>query len=51
MTSCAILLHNFVSVYLDGLCVYNRTMEEHMQNLRLVLQRLEWEGLKLRLKK
>jgi hypothetical protein len=37
-------------MYLDDVCTYNRTGEEHMEHTRLVLQRLE-EGLELRLSK
>jgi hypothetical protein len=44
-------LHKFVHVYLDDVFVYNRTLEEHMEHLRLLLQRFKEEGLKLRLKK
>jgi hypothetical protein len=46
-------LHKFVTVYLKDVCVLSRTMEEHMEHLRLVLvlQRFKEEGLKLRLKK
>jgi hypothetical protein len=44
-------LHKFVTVYLDDVCIYNRTLEEHLEHLRLVLQRFKQEGLKLRLKK
>jgi hypothetical protein len=44
-------LHKFVTVYLDDVCIYNRTLEEHPEHLRLALQRLTEEGLKLRLKK
>jgi hypothetical protein len=45
-------LHKFVNVYLDDVCVYNRTLEEHLEHLRLVLQRFnKEEGLKLRLNK
>jgi hypothetical protein len=43
-------LHKFVIVYLDDVCVYNRTMEEHLEHLRLVLQRFKEEDLSLRLK-
>jgi hypothetical protein len=44
-------LHKFVIVYLDNVCIYNRILEEHVEHLRLVLQRLKEEGFKLRLKK
>jgi hypothetical protein len=44
-------LHKFVIVYLDDVFIYSRTMEEHLEHLRLVLQRFKEEGLKLRLKK
>jgi hypothetical protein len=44
-------LHKFVTVYLDDVCIYSRTLEEHLVHLRLVLQRFKEEGLKLRLKK
>jgi hypothetical protein len=44
-------LHKFVTVHLDDVCIYSRTLEEHMEHLRLVLQRFKEEGLKLRLKK
>jgi hypothetical protein len=44
-------LYKFVNVYLDDVCVYNRTLDEHMEHLGLVLQRFEDEGLESRLKK
>jgi hypothetical protein len=46
-----VFLHKFVTVYLDDVCIYNRTLIEHMEHLRLVLQRFKEESLKLRLKK
>jgi hypothetical protein len=44
-------LHKFASVYLDDVCVFNRTLDEHLEHLRLVLQRFKEEGFNLRLKK
>jgi hypothetical protein len=44
-------LHKFVIVYLDDVYGSSRTLEEHLEHLRLVLQRFKEEGLKLRLKK
>jgi hypothetical protein len=44
-------LHNYITVYLDDVCVFSRTLEEHMEHMRLVLQRFKEEGLKLRLNK
>jgi hypothetical protein len=44
-------LHKFVTVYLDDVCIFSRTMEEHLEHLRLGLQPFKEEGLKLRLNK
>jgi hypothetical protein len=44
-------LNKFVTVYPSDVCVYSRTPREHMEHLRLALQRLKEEGLNLRLKK
>jgi hypothetical protein len=44
-------LHRLVTIYLDDVCIYNRTQDEDMEHMRLVLQRFKKEGLKLRLKK
>jgi hypothetical protein len=44
-------LYKFVIVYLDDVCIYSLTLEEHMKHLRLVLHCFKKEGLKLRLKK
>jgi hypothetical protein len=40
----------FDTIYLGDACMYNRTIEEHIRHLRLVLQRFKEEGLHLRLK-
>jgi hypothetical protein len=44
-------LPKFVTVFRVGVCIYIRTLEEHLEHLRLVLQRFKEEDLKLRLKK
>jgi hypothetical protein len=41
-------LHKFAIVYLDDVCIYSRTPDEHLSHLRLVLQRFKGVGLKLR---
>jgi hypothetical protein len=40
------ILHKFVIVYLDDVCVYSHSLDEHLEHLRLVLQRLNEEGFK-----
>jgi hypothetical protein len=32
-------LHKFVTVYLGYACIYSRALEEHIEHMRLVLQR------------
>jgi hypothetical protein len=44
-------LHKFISVYLDDVCALIRTLKEHLEYVRLVLQRFKEEGLNLCLKK
>jgi hypothetical protein len=38
-------LDRFVPVYLDDICIYSRTLEEYLEHLSLVLQRLKEEVL------
>jgi hypothetical protein len=44
-------LRKLVNVYLDDVYAYSRTLDEHLEHLRLMLQRFKEEGLKLRLEK
>ena len=41
----------FVSVYLDDVLVFSKTLEDHLDHLRIVIQRLVEAGLKLKLAK
>ena len=44
-------LHKFVVVYLDDICIYSRTEEEHRQHVRMVLEQLAKFKLKGKLSK
>ena len=39
---------DFVSVYLDDILIFSRSLEEHLQHLQMVIQRLVDVGLKLK---
>jgi hypothetical protein len=45
------ILHKFVTVFLDDVCIYIRTLGEHLEHRRLVLQRFKEEDVKLHLNK
>ena len=38
-------------IYLDDVIVYSKSFEKHLENLRLVFDRLKYEGLKLKARK
>jgi hypothetical protein len=49
MTFYATCFIKFVTIYLDDVCIYSRTTDEHLEHMRVVLQRFKEGGLKLRL--
>ena len=42
---------NFVSVYIDDILIFSKSMEEHLHHISLVLDHLHSAGLKLKLSK
>ena len=38
----------YVSVYLDGILVFSRTLEDHLSHLKAVILRIDEVGLKLK---
>ncbi len=44
-------INNFVIVYLDDICIYSETLEQHIEHLRLVLQKLREHQLFIKLPK
>ena len=40
---------DFVSVYIDDILIFSETLEDHLQHLECVIERLEVAGLKLKL--
>ena len=44
-------LNEFVVVYIDDICIYSQSLEEHAQHLATVLERMSAEGWRLNLAK
>ena len=45
------LIYKFVLIYIDDFIIYSRSFEEHLEHVRVVLERLATAGLKVKLKK
>ena len=43
--------HNFAIPYLDDLLIFSKTFEEHLNHIKLVLQRLKKNGIKIKTSK
>lgn len=46
-----LIARNIVQVYLDDILVMSRNVDEHLEHLRLVLQRIDDKGLRVKLSK
>jgi DNA-binding winged helix-turn-helix (wHTH) protein len=44
-------INKFVLDYLDDICIYSETLEQHIEHLRLVLQKLREHELVLKIPK
>ena len=42
---------DFMSAYIDDVLVFSQDLQDHLQHLRLVIQRIQSAGLKLKLSK
>jgi hypothetical protein len=40
-------LLKFVTVYLDDVCIYSQTLEEHLEHMRLVFTTIQGGGLEV----
>jgi hypothetical protein len=38
---------DFVVIYIDDFCIFSETIDEHMEHLKIVLERLEADNIKL----
>ena len=45
------VLNKFVACFIDDLCIYSKTPEEHLKHLTIIFEKLENAGLKLKMSK